>query len=84
MRRLNHEVHEGSRMARKVFVTFAPLRLFRVSTYLTWQRRIVAYLDDLQSQVDELTAAQDATQAELEALLPSVLDQAFRGELWEG
>jgi len=45
------------------------------------QRRIVAYLDDLQAQVDELTAAQDATQAELEALLPSLLDQAFRGEL---
>ncbi len=45
------------------------------------QRRIVAYLDDLQTQVDELTALQDATQAELDALLPSVLDRAFRGEL---
>jgi len=45
------------------------------------QRRIVAYLDDLQAQVDELTALQDATQAELDALLPSVLDRAFRGEL---
>jgi hypothetical protein len=31
--------------------------------------------------VDELTAWQDATQAELEALLPAVLDRAFRGEL---
>jgi hypothetical protein len=31
--------------------------------------------------VDELTALQDATQAELDALLPSVLDTAFRGEL---
>ncbi len=48
---------------------------------LSEQRHIVAYLDDLQAQVDELTALQDATQAELEALLPSVLDQAFRGEL---
>jgi len=45
------------------------------------QRRIVAYLDGLQAQVDELTALQDATQAELDALLPSVLDRAFRGEL---
>ena len=45
------------------------------------QRRIVAYLDSLQAQVDELTALQDATQAELDALLPSVLDKAFRGEL---
>jgi len=45
------------------------------------QRRIVAYLDDLQAQVDELIALQEATQAELDALLPSVLDRAFRGEL---
>jgi type I restriction enzyme S subunit len=45
------------------------------------QRRIVAYLDDLQAQADELTALQDAAQAELDALLPSVLDRAFRGEL---
>ena len=45
------------------------------------QRRIVAHLDDLQAQVAELTALQAATQAELDALLPSVLDKAFRGEL---
>ena len=45
------------------------------------QRRITTYLDDLQAQVDELTALQNATQAELDALLPSVLDRAFRGEL---
>jgi type I restriction enzyme S subunit len=48
---------------------------------LAEQRRIVAHLDDLQAQVDQLTTTQDAAQAELEALLPSVLDQAFRGEL---
>ncbi|MCG2767237.1 MAG: restriction endonuclease subunit S [Anaerolineae bacterium] len=45
------------------------------------QHRIVAHLDDLQDQVDELTALQEATQVELGALLPSVLDRAFRGEL---
>jgi hypothetical protein len=38
-------------------------------------------LDDLQAWVDELTALQDITQAELDALLPSVLDKAFREEL---
>jgi hypothetical protein len=31
--------------------------------------------------VDELAALQAATQAELDALLPSVLDRAFQGEL---
>jgi len=45
------------------------------------RNRIVAHLDALQSQVDALTALQDTTQSELEALLPSVLDRAFRGEL---
>jgi type I restriction enzyme S subunit len=45
------------------------------------QHRVVAYLDGLQEQVDKLTALQDATQAELDALPPSVLDRAFKGEL---
>jgi type I restriction enzyme S subunit len=45
------------------------------------QHRLVAYLDGLQAQVNELTTLQEATQAELDALLPSVLDRAFRGEL---
>ncbi len=45
------------------------------------QRRIVAYLDDLQAKVDQLKALQAQTAAELDALLPSILDKAFRGEL---
>lgn len=45
------------------------------------QRRIVAHLGDLQSKVDELGALQTKTAAELDALLPSILDKAFKGEL---
>jgi type I restriction enzyme S subunit len=48
---------------------------------LAEQHRLVATLDGLRDWVDELTASQDATQAELDALLPSILDQAFKGEL---
>ncbi len=48
---------------------------------LAEQQRIVAYLDGLQAQVEALKAMQAATAAELDALLPSVLDRAFRGEL---
>lgn len=48
---------------------------------LAEQRRIVAYLDGLQAQVDRLKVLQAQTAAELEALLPSILDQAFKGEL---
>jgi type I restriction enzyme S subunit len=45
------------------------------------QSRIVAYLDDLQAKVDALKKLQAETAAELDALLPSVLDKAFKGEL---
>lgn len=48
---------------------------------LAEQRQIVAYLDGLQAKVDRLKALQAQTRAELEALLPSILDRAFKGEL---
>ena len=38
-------------------------------------------LDDLQAKVDALKRVQAETAAELDALLPSVLDRAFKGEL---
>ena len=43
--------------------------------------RIVAYLDDLQAKVDSLKRLQAETAAKLAAMLPSVLDRAFKGEL---
>jgi type I restriction enzyme S subunit len=45
------------------------------------QRRIVNHLDTLQSKVDALKKLQEETQKELEAMLPSILDKAFKGEL---
>jgi len=45
------------------------------------QRRIVAYLDDLQAKIDALKRLQAETGKELNALLPSILDKAFKGEL---
>jgi type I restriction enzyme S subunit len=45
------------------------------------QRRIVAYLGNLQAKVDALKRLQAETAAELDALLPSILDKAFKGEL---
>ena len=40
-----------------------------------------AYLDGLQARVSALRVAQTETEKELSALLPSVLDRAFKGEL---
>jgi type I restriction enzyme, S subunit len=45
------------------------------------QRRIVAELDALQAEVDGLKRLQAETAAELDALLPAILDRAFKGEL---
>ena len=45
------------------------------------QRRIVAYLDGLQSKVNALRELQSASGEELSVLMPSVLDKAFNGEL---
>jgi type I restriction enzyme, S subunit len=45
------------------------------------QRRMVTYLDALQAQVDTLKKLQAETVAELDALLRSILDKAFRGEV---
>lgn len=48
---------------------------------LNEQRRIVEYLDNLQSKVDDLKKLQAETQKKLDALMPSILDRAFKGEL---
>lgn len=48
---------------------------------LSQQRRIVAYLDNLQAKVEAVKHHQAATAARLDALLPSILDKAFKGEL---
>jgi type I restriction enzyme S subunit len=45
------------------------------------QRRIVVRLDKLQANIDALRNLQSDTAAELDALMPSILSKAFRGEL---
>ena len=42
---------------------------------------IITYLDELNVHVDELGRLQTESQRELDSLLPSVLDKAFKGEL---
>lgn len=46
---------------------------------LSEQRRIVGYLDALQAKMDDLKRLQAETSAELDAMLPSILDMAFKG-----
>jgi type I restriction enzyme S subunit len=45
------------------------------------QRRIVTELDVMLAELDALKRLQAETAAELDALLPAILDRAFKGEL---
>jgi type I restriction enzyme S subunit len=45
------------------------------------QRRIVAYLDELQTKIDTMKQLREEAIKELDAILPSILDKAFKGEL---
>jgi type I restriction enzyme S subunit len=45
------------------------------------QRRVVAELDALQAKLDSVQALQTETTTELNAMLPAILDKAFKGEL---
>lgn len=62
-----------------------PLRGIRMLSIplpeMTQQRRIVAELDGLQVEVDMLRRLQAESAVKLDALLPAILDQTFKGEL---
>jgi len=45
------------------------------------QKQIITYLKEQQSKLDALKRHQTETAAELDALMPAVLERAFRGEL---
>ena len=75
-------LHSGKVETARPNISLTDLRGLRLPVpSLAEQCRVVGVLDDLQAQLDELTTLQDATQAQLEALLPSVLDRAFRGQI---
>jgi hypothetical protein len=90
-----HRVHrqpteaEKSREFHDQFGDFVPARVNATKLkalpialpLLDEQGRIVAELDVLQAEVDELKRLQAETATELDALLPSILDKAFKGEL---
>ena len=58
-----------------------PTTAQRLSSIVKSCRDIVAYLDNLQTKVAALKQLQAETAAELHAMLPSILDKAFKGNL---
>ena len=79
--RKDAEAHfTGTAGQQRVPESFLKARLIPLPTF-TEQRRIVSYLDGLQAKLYRVKALQAQTAAELNALLPAVLDRAFRGKL---
>ena len=68
--------------AGNIGISAGQLKMVKVATPpLPEQRRIVAHLDALQAKANALRAAQAAAAADLDALLPAVLAEAFAGRL---
>lgn len=45
------------------------------------EQEIFTYLDNLQGKINEVKQLREKAIQELDALLPSILDKAFKGEL---
>lgn len=82
MRRLYHDLRNAAPQATLPIINQRRIGEFEIS-YPSYdeQRRISEYLDDLQSKINSLRNLQSETEKELNAILPSVLDKAFKGEL---
>src|SRR5437016_961080 len=72
----------GKTTAGNIGISGANAKAFKVPVPpLNEQNRIVAELDALQAEMNALKRLQAETAAELDALLPAILDKAFKGEL---
>jgi type I restriction enzyme S subunit len=76
-----HKESECRGSTRSFFTQKILSRLQVPAPPISEQRRIIAYLDNLQAKGDAVKQHQVATAAALDALLPSILDRAFKGEL---
>jgi type I restriction enzyme, S subunit len=79
---LDAQLLEGKKGTTSHHLNISHFRKARINVPpLDEQRRIVAYLDGLQAKVNTLRELQAESAKELSALMPSILDKAFKGEL---
>jgi type I restriction enzyme S subunit len=77
------EMREQSRTSSGLFhLSVDRIRSIKVPVpNLVDQEKVISELTDMQTQLMELNQLQTEVTAELDAVLPSILDRAFRGEL---
>ena len=76
------KIHSGKVETARPNISLGDVRGLEIPTPpLPEQRRIVSELDALQAELDAMKRLQVETAAELDALLPSILDRAFKGKL---
>lgn len=81
-KRVNTLQHKSAARVQRCKISQPKLEEMRILVpTIPEQRRIVVELDALQAEVDALKRLQTETAEELDALLPSILDRAFKGEL---
>ncbi len=80
--RIQEFINDKQKGATRQGFTKAQIEAFNIPMApISEQREIVAELDALQAEADVLKDLQAETAAELDALLPSILDRVFKGEL---
>ncbi len=82
MRSLYNELRTAASQATLPIINQRRIGEFKIAIPpFSEQHRMVGYLDHLKEKIDNLKRLQHETQSELDALTPSILAKAFRGEL---
>ena len=79
---MQRSIHDQQKGATRQAITKGQVEGFEIPLPpLNVQLRVVEELEDFQNRVETFQREQERTKLELDALLPAVLDRAFRGEL---
>jgi type I restriction enzyme S subunit len=79
---IQHQIEEITKSTAQPSLSMRTIRQMKLPVpSLSEQQEIVAYMDKVQAKVDASKQLQKQTATELDALLLSILDKAFNGEL---
>lgn len=82
-RQVRSQIEElGKTTAGQIGISGKNVKSFKIPVPpISEQPRIVSYLDDLKANIDAVKGVREDALKEFDALLPAILDKAFKGEL---